>query len=361
MQKVNNQFKDLIASRFPKITFGIIVLNGEPFTRYCLRSIYPFAHEIIVVEGGHEDAKSVCTTDGHSIDGTLESLHKFKAEEDTENKLTIVVREGFWPKKDELGNDRTPQSRAYAEIATGDYLWQIDIDEFYKKDDMRKIISMLKNDPSISAISLKRKSFWGNINYISDSWALRRNKGGWHRIFKWDKTFKYVTHEPPTVIDENGIDLRAKHWISGEKMAKMNIYFYHYSLLFPWQVEQKVKVYQHEKPDDCSGITDWAEKNYFRLGNPYRVHNLYRYPSWLIRFRGEHPREVVNMMNDIQNGKINSKLRRTDDIESLLDSPYYRLRSRLLKIQDPLNQFTSHIKRIKNIPNRIRKIVKKIN
>ena len=54
---------------FPKITFGIIVLNGEPFTRYCLRSIYPFAYEIIVVEGGHVDARSVCTPDGHSVDG----------------------------------------------------------------------------------------------------------------------------------------------------------------------------------------------------------------------------------------------------------------------------------------------------
>jgi hypothetical protein len=114
-----------------KITFGIIVLNGEPFTRYCLRSIYPFAYEIIVVEGGHEDTKSVCTPDGHSIDGTLDTLYKFKNEEDVENKLTIITHEGFWPKKDELGHDRTPQSRAYAERATGDYLWQIDIDEFY--------------------------------------------------------------------------------------------------------------------------------------------------------------------------------------------------------------------------------------
>ena len=35
----------------PRVTYGIIVLNGEPFTRYCLRSLYPFAHEIIVVEG----------------------------------------------------------------------------------------------------------------------------------------------------------------------------------------------------------------------------------------------------------------------------------------------------------------------
>ena len=39
------------------------------------------------------DARSVCTPDGHSVDGTLESLYKFKEEEDTENKLTIVTKE----------------------------------------------------------------------------------------------------------------------------------------------------------------------------------------------------------------------------------------------------------------------------
>ena len=66
----------------PKVTFGIIVLNGEPFIRYNLRSLYRFAHEIIVVEGASEHAADVATEDGHSVDGTLEVLHRFKAEED---------------------------------------------------------------------------------------------------------------------------------------------------------------------------------------------------------------------------------------------------------------------------------------
>ena len=35
----------------PRVSFGIIVLNGEPFTRYALRALYPFAHQIIVAEG----------------------------------------------------------------------------------------------------------------------------------------------------------------------------------------------------------------------------------------------------------------------------------------------------------------------
>ncbi len=348
-------------SKFPKITFGIIVLNGEPFTRYCLRSLYPYAHEIIVVEGGHEDTKSVCTPDGHSIDGTLESLHKFKAEEDTENKLTIVVRDGFWPKKDELGNDRTPQSRAYAERATGDYLWQIDIDEFYREEDMERIIRLLQNEPSITSVTFPTHTFWGDINYVSDSWALRRGEKYYHRLFKWSKNYKYLTHEPPTVLDENGIDLRQKHWISGKEMLRKKIFMYHYSLLFPWQVEQKVKVYQNEKPDDCSGITDWAENNFFRIGNPYRVHNLYLYPSWLKRFRGQHPAQAIKMISDINTGVVKARIRRTDDIEILLNSKKYSIKSFFLKVGDPLDQFIFQLSRIKNIPKRLRKSNSNIN
>jgi glycosyltransferase involved in cell wall biosynthesis len=347
-------------NELPKITFGIIVLNGEPFIPYCLRSIYPFAHEIIVVEGGHEDAKSVCTSDGHSSDSTLKTLYKFKDEEDSENKLTIVTRNGFWPKKDELGRDRTPQSRAYAEIVTGDYLWQIDIDEFYKKEDMISILKMLYNDPSIAAISFKQKSFWGGIDYISESYALLRNKGGWNRIFKWGNGYKYLTHEPPTVLDEKGIDLHKKRWISGEIMKRKRIYMYHYSLLFPWQVKQKAKVYRDEKPEGFSELVQWSENNYFKLGNPTRVHNIYQLPSWLERFKGTHPEQVTCMMSDINEGKVIAELRRTDDIEQLLKSKKYHLHKVLLKIGNPLEQILTQLYRVKNIPNRIRKIRRNI-
>lgn len=347
-------------NNFPKITFGVIVLNGEPFTQYCLRSIYPFAYEIIVVEGGHVDTKSVCTPDGHSVDGTLETLYKFKKEEDPENKLTIVTREGFWPKKDEFGNDRTPQSRAYAERATGDYLWQVDIDEFYRTSDIITILEMLRDDPSITAVSFKQKSFWGDINYISDAVYLRRNVGGWHRIFKWAKNYKYLTHEPPTIIDENGVEMRAKNWIDGESMAKKNIFMYHYSLLFPWQVEQKVKIYHDEKPDKFSESVQWAENNYFKLGNPFRVHNVYMLPSWLIRYNGEHPSQIENMMKDIKDGKINARLRRVDDIEAIIDTNSYKIRIFLIKVGVSLKYLAFQISRVKNIPNRIRKIMLKI-
>lgn len=49
----------------PKITFGMIVLNRQPSTRYKLRALYPFAHEIIVVQGASPLAAHVATPAGY--------------------------------------------------------------------------------------------------------------------------------------------------------------------------------------------------------------------------------------------------------------------------------------------------------
>jgi len=346
-------------SEFPKITFGIIVLNGEPFTRYCLRSLYPFAHEIIVVEGGHEDAKAVCTPDGHSIDGTLETLYKFKEEEDTENKLTIVTRQGFWPKKDELGRHRTPQSRAYAERATGDYLWQIDIDEFYKAEDMKFIIDLLRKRKDITAVTFATRNFWGDLNYKIDGWNLRRGAVYFHRLFKWGRDYKYVTHEPPTVANENGVDLRKINWIKGGWLSRRKVYMYHYPHLFPWQVRQKTMVYKDEKPDSCADILDWAENNYFKVSNPFNIERHYWLPSWLEKYHGDHPAEIVNMMNDIKTGKIKVELRKNDDVEKILQGKNYNLKVFFMKTNNIWDYYSKYflfqISRVKNIPGKIKR------
>jgi len=323
-----------IRSPWPRITFGIIVLNGEPFTRYCLRSLYPFAHQIVVVEGGHEDTRAVATPDGHSVDGTLDTLRSFKAEEDPLGKVEIVTRDGFWPKTDELGRHRTAQSRAYAERATGDYLWQVDIDEFYRPEDVQALLLMLRDGPGITAVSFRTHTFWGRPEYVADCWELRRGARDYHRLFKWGAGYKYVTHEPPTVVDEHGRDLRSLNWIRAEQTAKHGMFMFHYSLLFPWQVEQKVRIYRDEKPDAMGDIVDWAEHAYFRLDKPYRVHNLYESPGWLDRFSGQHPPQVMAMMDDVLAGRTRETARRADDVERLLGSMWYPVGRKALIMGD---------------------------
>lgn len=336
----------MLKNSFPRISFGIIVLNGEPFTKYCLRALYPFAYEIIVVEGGHQKAKAVCTSDGHSIDGTLENLWRFKQEEDPEDKLQIITRDGFWPQRDEFGKDRTPQSRAYAERATGDYLWQVDIDEFYRHQDMEAIITMLKDDPSITAMSFKVLSFWGSPNYIVEGWWFYRLCGKdielfaegdiYHRLFKWGPRYRYITHEPPTVYDDKGRDLRSLNWVCAKTLARRRIYLYHYAFLFPSQVKQKARLYQDEKPERYGKIKEESEDNYFQMKNPYRIHNHCFIPSWLERFRGSHPAETIRMWDDLRSDKAVTGLRRTDDIEMLLNSWWYPIGILGFKFLEPM-------------------------
>jgi hypothetical protein len=310
----------------PKVTFGIIVLNGEPFTRYCLRSLYPFAHEIIVVEGGHEDTRAVATPDGHSIDGTLDTLKRFKQEEDPEGKITIVTRNGFWPKKDEMGRHRTAQSRAYAERATGDYLWQVDIDEFYRAEDMRAVLEMLTVDPGITAVSFRAPSFWGSPDIEVNAWALQRGLRDYDRLFKWGPDYRYVTHEPPTVVDAAGRDLKAVNWIRAEEMDRRGINMYHYALLFPWQVEQKTRLYEDES-HWYAGIRNWADTCYFRLDHPYHVYHMRHLGavSWLRRYQGERPAQITSMMEDVLAGRVDAVARDNRDVDRLLASRWYRV------------------------------------
>lgn len=301
----------------PLITFGIIVLNGEPFLRYCLRALYPYAHEIIVVEGAAPGAADVATPDGHSTDGTLETLRQFKAEEDPDDKLIVIMRNGFWSEKDEM-------SQAYATRATGNYLWQVDSDEFYKDEDIERVIALMRDDPDITAISFKMITFWGGFDYWCDSWYLKSGAEIYHRLFKWGPGYTYITHRPPTVHDEQGLDLRERKWIDGYTLAREHgVQMYHYSLVFPHQVSNKATYYAASQL--IPGVNDWAEDVYLHLKRPFRVHNIFIYPGWLERFTGAHPAQIDRMRTDIGEGRVVARLRRTEDVERLLQSPWYRL------------------------------------
>jgi len=315
----------------PRVSFGIIVLNGEPFTQYCLRSLYPFAHEIIVVEGAVKFAATIATPEGHSTDGTLENLYHFKDEEDPENKVRIIKRDGFWSEKDE-------QSQAYAKLATGDYLWQVDIDEFYRPQDMQAILMMLKKDPEITAISFKQITFWGGFDHLVDGWYLQRGAEIYHRLFKWDKNYHYVTHRPPTVHDHSGRDLRQLKWINGYELARQGILLYHYSLVFPKQVREKCEYYKHADWARAKEASIWAEHNYFQLSNPYKVHNVYQYPSWLEKFKGEHPLVIRQLQDDILSGRVKVEMRNNHDVDRLTTSLQYQLGAKLLSWMEPLDR-----------------------
>ena len=330
---------------YPKISFGIIVLNGEPFTKYCLRALYPFAHEIIVVEGAVRSAADIATPTGHSRDNTLEILYQFQAEEDPEGKLQIVVREGFWDEKDEM-------SQAYAARATGDYLWQVDIDEFYLPKDIETVMQLLRADPSITGLSFKNRHFWGGFDYVCNGWYFRTGADVFRRLFKWGEGYQYVSHRPPTVFNAHGEDTYQLNWLDGQVLArKHNIYLYHYSLLFPKQVLEKSQYYSRVAWTDRTNAVSWAERNFLKLEKPYRVHNVYRYPSWLERYSGPHPPQIEALRHALRHGTIPIEMRRTDDIEDLLCQRRYAVGRAMLKLTSPVFSLAFHL--VKGVSQRL--------
>lgn len=338
----------------PSVTFGIIVLDGEPFTKYTLRSLYPFAHEIIVVEGAAPGARNIATADGHSRDGTLETLRRFKADEDPDGKLQIVTAEddghpdGFWP------GEKDEQSQAYARRATGDYLWQVDIDEFYLAEDMERVFAMLQADPDIDAMTFRQITFWGGLDYVVDGWYLRRGAADYHRLFRWGPGYAYATHRPPTVLDDHGRDVRAGHWLDAATTAERGIALYHYSLLLPKQVLEKCDYYATADWAHRTGAIEWANEAFLSLHRPFRVHNVFAYPSWLERYRGRHPEQVTRMVDDLRAGGGPDALRQTADIERLLDSRWYALRRSLVRSFDPWDR------RIRRVGRRPRRVARRV-
>ncbi len=340
-----------------KISFGMIVLNGEPFTRYNLRALYPHAHQIIVVEGACPSAAAVATPDGHSTDGTIEVLRAFKRDEDPEDKVIIVTAQdeghldGFWQEKDEM-------SKAYATRATGNYLWQVDSDEFYHEEQVARLGEILAKDRP-DAVSFPMLTFWGSTKYITDSFYLiRDNAREYHRLFAWGPGYTYATHFPPTVVDEQGIDVRSKKWLRADQLEKKRIYLYHYSLLFPLQVYNKVSYY---KARINNAIDTWEDIVYRRLEKPFRAHNKYNHIGWLERFLGEHPQSVITMMSEIDTGNIDVETRDCADVEKLLSNSRYVFACRVLSVSARIMSLPPiyfMYKNIMGIRNRVRKLIK---
>jgi hypothetical protein len=331
------------------VTLGIIVLNGEPFTRYCIRALYPHANQIIISEGACYGSRNVATPEGHSRDGTLELLRELRKNEDPENKITIVTAEdeghpdGFWP------GEKHEQCRAFTKRATGNYLWQVDIDEFYKDEDIIKIKDLLSAG-KISCVSFKQFGFWGGFDAYVDGWYLRRQLTEIFRIFQWGEGYQYLTHRPPTVINSKGHDMKTLGWLRAKDMQRMGIFLYHYSFVFPKQVKEKAEYYKEAEWSKRKEAEWWANEVFLKLTDPFRVFSITSSYSWLQKFKGSHPSIIQHLKDDLKAGILNIETRQTNDIDLLIHDKMYKFNIFLLKCYDPFEQYScTVVKTIKRI------------
>lgn len=273
-----------------KLSFGVIVLNGEPFIKYNLENLYPHAHEILVVEGAVEKFCHAATPDGHSLDDTVGIIKSFP---DPDNKIKLIQRDGFWPEKDEMSN-------AYMEVCTGDYIWQVDVDEFYKPDDIEAVREMLINDPEISRVDFRSVGFWRSFKARVCGASFIFGADQFIRLFKFKPGYRYVTHRPPTLADVNGAQFIHNKIITAIEMENHGIVQYHYSYVFPEYVAGKAHYYsQMGWGGGHQDGMSWYNQNWVKISNPLRVHIIEFPPSWIVPFAGDHPEVIKRLQRDI--------------------------------------------------------------
>jgi len=281
----------------PKFSFVMIVLNGMPFIEYSLKSVYEFAHEIIIVEGAVEKCMFAANPDGSSTDGTLEFIKSFP---DRQNKIKLI--QGKWPEKCEMQNEAL-------KYVTGDYVWLIDSDEVYKKEDMEKVKALIRADPSITQFNFNGDNFWKGLDYIFVSPKFFETGAHWRRVFKFVKGASFTTHRPPTMIWP-GSDKTTEqmHLLDGTITRQMGIIPYHYSYVLDKQVRQKIELYNKYNWSDKWGINllEWYNECFLKWTPENREQIEARYPVWTgdgdsrtQLFTGTHPEVMENFKNKL--------------------------------------------------------------
>ena len=273
-----------------KISFGMIVFEGDFVLKECLQQIYPHAHKIVIAEGPVKFWQERGRTT--STDRTNEILETFP---DPENKIEVV--HGQFPEKDQ-------QCNAYMNLIPDDtdYLWMVDSDEVYKAEDIEKTIKFIEQEKPTS-IGVRSCSFFGGFEH--NLTGFEQQTDNFLRIFKYEPGCSWLTHRPPTMKYQSAIE--RKHINSDKFFELTGVLIYHYSYVFDRQVKNKIEYYE-AKVSKFKCIENYYEKIFvpwtkgsmmdrILIENAYDgVHEWkpeYRGPCRTQKFIGTHPKAIA--------------------------------------------------------------------
>lgn len=285
-----------------KVAFGVIVFNGNFVLEEALKSVYPFANQIVVAEG----PVKFWQNEGYntSNDGTNDILDNFR---DPDNKLKVIHSQY---------NEKTEQANKYiSELwKNNDYIWHLDADEIFKPEDIETVFKLLK-DHKFTTAGFRSATFYGGFEKILGGFEEAHE---FKRLAKFYPGSKWKTHRPPTINHTAGNRLPEKHLKKNDLYDKHGVRIYHYSYVFPRQVKEKIHYYKKAiSKNNC--IDNYFENVYLRWvnGEHEQVEKEYNgVHEFKPKTRGEcktkpfdreHPEIIQNNMNKLKN-KFNEQL-----------------------------------------------------
>jgi len=242
------------------IHFFTIVLNGEPFIRYHIDVFkqLPFEWHWHIIEGvadlKHDTAWSVKSggrisdelhRNGASNDGTYEYLDQL-AKEYPENVTIYRKKDGqFWDGKLEMVN-------APLEVIKNEcLLWQIDADELWTIDQIKKVREMFAAEPDRTAAYYLDYFFVGEnlVTTTLDTYGNHTNYE-WLRTWRFKPGFRWTAHEPPRLCMPAGgkwLDIASINPFKHPQTIEKGLIFQHYAYATEKQLAFKEIYYGYSK------------------------------------------------------------------------------------------------------------------
>jgi hypothetical protein len=287
-----------------KLTFGIIVLNGDFFLKQVLESIYPHAYKICIAEGAVKYWQDQGINS--SYDDTIEIIKSFP---DPGNK--IILHQGQYSEKDD-------QCRAWFQYVPTDtdYVFTCDSDEIHYENNYEKLIRFIEKE-SPTSVGFKSDSFFGGFDHIMGGFERDHS---FKRLLKYLPGCSYFTHRSPTLAI-NGNPIQGKDISGNQLYQETGITFWHGSYNSPDGVFNKIRYY-HDSVGKGNIIDNYFETIWLpwvrgdqntrnQIENEFNgIHEFkpsYRGECRTLPFTGQHPEVIQRDLKDLK-AKFNEQL-----------------------------------------------------
>lgn len=270
-----------------KVTYALIVLNGEPFIKYQLSYLYKHAHQILIVEGAVKKFKHG-SKNFASKDKTAQIIKNFP---DPEKKIKLIKKNRYFNNKKEMCNE-------YIKFITGNVLWQIDVDEFYSDETHRYIKKIFSNFNTLDQVSFKFYDYYKTFDLIINGYPTEFNDIP--RVHRVVKGMKWSNHRPPELkLNKNKLVPRKK--FDGKQMLKKKHCMHNLTMIFDNQVKDKFIYYGSRSKNVFSGQSDWYYDSWINYKLKFSVSGFKNCITYLTKRKHELPNILKLISNDISN------------------------------------------------------------
>lgn len=262
------------------IHFFTIVLNGEPFIRYhwdVFRQL-PFEWHWHIIEGvadlKHDTAWSLTNggridsdffSNGLSVDGTSAYLDQIASEYPDQVTLYRKAKGKFWDGKREM------VSAPLANLPDHCLLWQVDADEIWKVEQIRKVHDLFERHPDRTAAFFHCHFFVGPELLTTSPGAYSHNNAyEWIRVWRCRKGMQWKSHEPPCLmakIDGRWVDTATLKPFTHKETEAAGLVFTHHAYSLERQVRFKESYYGYRNAVEKWRELQQARKLPLRLGD----------------------------------------------------------------------------------------------